>query len=305
MSVTKLAYLHARYRAGMLSRLHTARLLELAPKGLLSPGQRWGLKRGINAYMPTSAECLRRFDEAQKRKKRAAEGRKKIRERPKKKPIKRVERPKKRRDPDPRHRPRCWLPTNPELRDCATPTIQALTQLGIKDTFEEYKAYFRGGFRVLIALLVMTVTIPAAPDQWHEVWATREGLIGHVTASGLKIEADDVFVALPSRKALGRRVEVTLVYASRRAKGRLIPPGRPGKGPGPVITCKVEDVGPWSTRDPYWETGTRPLAESGKRKPWTSPARNPAGIDLSDGLWKALGISRKRGLVRVKWRFVE
>lgn len=126
---------------------------------------------------------------------------------------------------------------------------------------------------------------------WYKVAATREGLVGEKTASGHVIKETDVFVALPSRKALGKLVEVR--YA------------------GKSIQCKVEDVGPWSTQDDYWNTTrARPLSEEGKRVPVSmltkyGPTKNKAGIDLSNGLWDLLGIPRGKGIAPVEWRFVE
>lgn len=122
-------------------------------------------------------------------------------------------------------------------------------------------------------------------EKFFNVWATRIGLVGETTASGHIIEEDDVFVALPSRSVLHREVEV---FYGRNS-----------------IKCLVKDVGPWSTRDEYWEKGTRPAAEVGKRLPFKGKTRNKAGIDLSDGLWENLGIPRKIGVAKVKWRFIE
>ena len=57
---------------------------------------------------------------------------------------------------------------------------------------------------------------------------------------------------------------------------------------GRTVDGPVEDVGPWYDGrpgwpiDPYWETGTRPRAETDNRT-------NHAGIDLTPGAWKALG----------------
>ena len=111
----------------------------------------------------------------------------------------------------------------------------------------------------------------------HIVIASREGLIGKKTASGLIIKRDSVFVALPSRSALGRKVLVTY-------KGK-------------TIEAVVKDVGPHYTRNPYWRLeGGRPKAERKKKC-------NHAGIDLSDALWDQLEIPRAVGLVRVAWRF--
>lgn len=120
---------------------------------------------------------------------------------------------------------------------------------------------------------------------WHTVTASREGLIGSTTADGLVIAPESVFVALPDRSALGRTVAV-----------------RVGSQ---IVVCAVEDVGPWSIHDPYWKENARPLSESSLRNPtrW-GRARNPAGIDLSDGLWKTLNLG-KAGFTKVDWRFLQ
>ena len=124
---------------------------------------------------------------------------------------------------------------------------------------------------------------------WIHVEATREGLVGKITASGLKIKPKSIFAALPHRNALGKTIVVR--YGSKS------------------IQCKIEDVGPWSTKDDYWKDGNRPLSESGKRVPdfymekYGKP-KNESGIDLSDGLWDALGIKRGIGVTKVSWRFI-
>ncbi len=57
---------------------------------------------------------------------------------------------------------------------------------------------------------------------------------------------------------------------------------------GKTVDGPPEDVGPWYDGrpgwpiDPYWETGTRPRAETDNRT-------NRAGIDLTPGAWRALG----------------
>jgi N-acetylmuramoyl-L-alanine amidase len=67
---------------------------------------------------------------------------------------------------------------------------------------------------------------------------------------------------------------------------------------GASATASVEDVGPWNTQDPYWETGTRPQAESGTDM--TGRQTNGAGIDLSPDLADAIGIVGKG---KVDWYF--
>lgn len=104
----------------------------------------------------------------------------------------------------------------------------------------------------------------------NHVIATREGLVGKTTASGDPIGASDVFVALPSRAALYRCVRLVI--------GRLL------------ITAPVLDVGPWFTDDEYWLVpGRPPRAETLIGQPVRDYTCNGAGIDLSDGLIRAIG----------------
>jgi hypothetical protein len=64
--------------------------------------------------------------------------------------------------------------------------------------------------------------------------------------------------------------------------------------------CKVRDIGPWNTDDPYWQTGGRPEAESGIDS--RGRITNHAGIDLTPAAARAIGIDGK-GLV--DWEFVQ
>ena len=132
--------------------------------------------------------------------------------------------------------------------------------------------------------LTQAIVEVKADPRINYLLATREGLIGRTTASGMIIKKDSCFVALPSRSVLGRRVEVQ--FGDR------------------VRTVHVEDVGPWSTEDPYWRDGSRPMAETNESniRDYTG---NGAGIDLSDALWDDLGIKRGHGVTLVSWRFVE
>lgn len=117
---------------------------------------------------------------------------------------------------------------------------------------------------------------------WNRAFATREGLVGHRTASGHTVKPNDIFVALPSTEVLGRWVEVR--YGNK------------------VIQTQVLDVGPWNINDAYWENDARPKAERGIREPnLGGKPRNPAGIDLADGLFYSLGLEDNDW---VAWRFV-
>jgi len=113
------------------------------------------------------------------------------------------------------------------------------------------------------------------------VFATREGLVGGKTASGYVIDTTVPFVALPSRKALGRFVRVT--HGDRRA------------------LAVVLDVGPWNIGDDaYVFGGARPQAETGIDLMGRST--NGAGIDLGEQVWKVLGMTDN---ALVSWEFIE
>jgi hypothetical protein len=131
----------------------------------------------------------------------------------------------------------------------------------------------------LIALAVQSARSAWEPSSWRRVLATREGDIGRQTATGEIIRPESRFVALPHRRALGRRVEV--------------------RYRGISVVVPVLDVGPWNIDDAYWETDARPASESG-RGAYRVPV-NTAGIDLSDAVFAALGL---RDNDVVEWRFV-
>ncbi len=115
------------------------------------------------------------------------------------------------------------------------------------------------------------------------VKATREGLVGRRTASGYVIDRVVPFVALPSRRALGRFVRVSNPKAGK-----------------PVLAI-VLDVGPWNIDDDaYVFDGERPQAESGFDL--NGRATNGAGIDLGEKIWKQLEMTDNGPVV---WEFVE
>lgn len=114
------------------------------------------------------------------------------------------------------------------------------------------------------------------------VKATREGLTGRKTASGYVIDQIVPFVALPSTKALGRFVHVR---NPRTLKSTM---------------AVVLDVGPWNEHDNDYVFGdARPAAESGVDT--RNRVTNHAGIDLSEKVWKTLGMN---GNEPVEWEFV-
>lgn len=142
---------------------------------------------------------------------------------------------------------------------------------------------------------------------WNRrILATAQGASGK-SASGLRLGANDLFVALPSPSALRQTVTVQLSDAQ-------------GNGYGPAISGQVRDVGPWQVADAYWQGNRRPHAEAlrGSRVAWkkgvgyvaSSKGRrcNGAGIDISAALWCKLkpGISRSTALNttgQVNWTF--
>jgi hypothetical protein len=129
----------------------------------------------------------------------------------------------------------------------------------------------------------------------YDVFATREGLVGGRTANGHIIVERDHFAALPSRRGLS--VKGTGDYTVRVCAKN-----------GRCEWAPVWDVGPWNTKDDYWN-GTRqmwgdlprgrPQAQAARqdgynhgRDQFGRKVRNPAGIDLADGMfWDGLGLT--------------
>ena len=79
---------------------------------------------------------------------------------------------------------------------------------------------------------------------------------------------------------------------------------------GKLIECRVNDVGPWNTNDPYWDTGTRPMAEAQfamKKKAQNGRVpTNPAGLDLTPAAFDALDIAGAVNTrqARLDWEFI-
>lgn len=113
------------------------------------------------------------------------------------------------------------------------------------------------------------------------VKATREGLIGHRTASGYVVDAHIPFVALPSAKALHRTVTVRNPLTGKSA------------------VALVLDVGPWNEHDDaYVLIGSRPQSETGCDT--RGRRTNHSGIDLGECVWNALGMTDN---TNVEWEF--
>lgn len=133
------------------------------------------------------------------------------------------------------------------------------------------------------------------------VKATREGLVGDLTASGYRIDPIVPFVALPSTRAL----------KDASGRPRAVRVCNPLTGLWTVAI--VLDVGPWNEHDdPYvFQPATRPgsgpptlgeirpAAESGVDT--RGRITNHAGIDLGERVYFALGM---KGNTVVSWEFV-
>ncbi|MBB6120210.1 hypothetical protein [Nocardiopsis algeriensis] len=148
--------------------------------------------------------------------------------------------------------------------------------------------------------------VPREPFS-SRLFATRIGLVGDLTANGHTIRPDDHFAALPSRRALAVRGGGE--YTVRVCTTGLLGPGAEGDTQGHEPLCAylpVWDVGPWNIADDHWnaERETWPELERGLPQAQAAYAdghnggldgfgrrvRNPAGIDLADGAFAALGL---------------
>jgi hypothetical protein len=116
--------------------------------------------------------------------------------------------------------------------------------------------------------------------------------IHQIAVANGRISRYEPGVALPDRSALGRRVKVYLPDTER------------------FVTCRVVDVGPWFTRDPYWKLDRGPLAEKTRYTATGLEVDYRSGISLTPETWRRLGVSRDvafgSGGVRgvIGWRFV-
>lgn len=159
------------------------------------------------------------------------------------------------------------------------------------------------GVVILASFAATAAQVHAAPAAEEEqqllaptyrIFATREGLVGRMTANGHIIQPRDRFVALPSWSVLAPK-------GSSKFQVRVTYNGR-------SVVAPVWDVGPWNTKDDYWSPSRRyrdlpvgtPMAaaafldgynggldERGRR------IRTPNGIDIADGtFWDDLQMTR-------------
>jgi N-acetylmuramoyl-L-alanine amidase len=137
---------------------------------------------------------------------------------------------------------------------------------------------------------------PSIPPNQTAITATVFGGVDDPNCSAydesMMLNDNDLYVALPDRFE-GER---PMVRVHNRATGES-------------ATAEIWDVGPWNIDNPYWETGERPQAEICYLQQTELPdgpnagnvPSNPAGIDLSPALARALGIEGKG---QVDWQFV-
>lgn len=141
---------------------------------------------------------------------------------------------------------------------------------------------------------------PLAPT--FTIRGTRQGMVGGRTANGHRITKSDRFVSLPCTCVLsskgGSEYMVRITYRGRSA------------------VAPVYDVGPWNTKDNYWDPqDLRRFSDLRQGWPQDHAAffdghnggkdasgrrvRFPTAIDVGDGVWWELGIKGDRAELEV------
>lgn len=134
----------------------------------------------------------------------------------------------------------------------------------------------------------------------YRLRVTRQGMVGGRTANGHIITENDVFVSLPSPRALsslgGDEYQVRL-----SANGRS-------------IIAPVYDLGPWNYRDDYWNVNRETYRDLPVGWPQDHAAyyeghnggkadkgavRFPTAVDIGDGAYWALGLDGAQATVNV------
>lgn len=159
------------------------------------------------------------------------------------------------------------------------------------------------GLAVLALLAATAAQVQAAPAAeepqqllapTYRIFATREGLVGRMTANGHIIQPRDRFVALPSWSVLSPK-------GSDKFRVRVTYKGR-------SVVAPVWDVGPWNTKDDYWSPTRRyrdlpvglPMAQAARQEGYNGGLDErgrrillPNGIDIADGtFWDDLQMNR-------------
>jgi hypothetical protein len=135
----------------------------------------------------------------------------------------------------------------------------------------------------------------------YRVHATRMGMVGGRTANGHIIKPRDHYVSLPSWRSLsskgGREYLVRITYNGRTS------------------VAPVWDVGPWNTRDNFWDVEREHWKDLQRGWPQDHAAyfenyngrraskgyvRFPTAVDVGDGVWwDDLGIRGDRAIVEI------
>lgn len=134
----------------------------------------------------------------------------------------------------------------------------------------------------------------------YRLRVTRQGMVGGRTANGHIITENDFFVSLPSRRALSS-------LDGQEYKVRLSANGR-------SVVVPVMDVGPWNTRDDYWNANRQMYKDLPAGWPEDHAAyfenyndgvaekgvvRYPTAVDIGDGAYWALGLEGAQATVNV------
>jgi hypothetical protein len=184
-------------------------------------------------------------------------------------------------------------PDAPAVLPTAVTTVQVRLALTAEKASPEVS---RVDLRAFTAPATQGVSAQAAGLSYR-VYATREGLVGGTTANGHVIAGRDHFVALPSRRGLSAKATGTYSVRICAASGRC-------------EWAPVWDVGPWNTKDDYWNPSAtremwkdlpqgKPEAQAayendynGGKDQFGRAVANPAGIDLADGtFWDGLKLT--------------
>ena len=195
-------------------------------------------------------------------------------------------------------------PTYPELKKGSTGEYVKILQMALM-----VDGIFGAATEIAVKAFQKRVGLTAdgivGPNTWREiekiiepstVAVDEKGWQTNVTATVFGGTSDAQHSAYDNHLITNSELAVALPYhfPGSRPKVQVTNPAN-----GKTIICTIEDVGPWypSAKGPadlYWETGSRPRAETDSRT-------NNAGIDLSPAAAKAIGISGK-GLVN--WLFL-
>lgn len=189
-----------------------------------------------------------------------------------------------------------WVEARPDA-PAVLPTSVTTVQVRLALTAEQASPEVsRVDLRAFTTVAASGVEAQAA-GRSYRVYATREGLVGGTTANGHVIVSRDHFAALPSRRGLSAKGTGTYSVRVCASNGRC-------------EWAPVWDVGPWNTKDDYWNPSStremwkdlpqgKPEAQAayqdgynGGKDQFGRTVANPAGIDLADGtFWDGLKLT--------------